>query len=219
MPDVGDGTLPRLTVTPFAGDTAAVLTVYRGDDTTTVPAVASADGGATWLANSPVTYTVPGLWGFKWVTTGTGFGTELFTVNVTPDELQARRAWATTADLANWINTTVPADARRMLANATREVEDLIKHAVYDVDDDGEPTDTDVIAALKDAVCAAVDWWIKSGDEHGARSLYTSVSIGGTSLSRAATGPGGDMKIPAIGRAVGPILRRAGLLNVQPASW
>jgi hypothetical protein len=103
-----------------------------------------------------------------------------------------------------------------MLAHATREVEDLLKHAIYDTDDDGEPTDADVIAACNDAVCAAVEWWIEAGDEHGARSLYTSVTIGSVSLGRAS---GGTKDIPPIGRAVGPILRRAGLLNTQPAHW
>jgi hypothetical protein len=220
MPGVGDGTIPRLVVDPFGVDTVATLTVVKGDDSTAAAAVSSQDGGHTWIATDPIVYSLSGLWIFRWKVAGTGFGWKDFAVNVTPDQLLQRRSWATTADLANWLNTTVPADARRMLAHATRVVEDLIKHARYDVDENDDPTDPKVVQAVKDAVCEQVNWWIQCGDEHGARGLYTTVSIGSATVSRS-TSQGGNSQtsIPGIGRDVLPILRRAGLLDGQPLSW
>lgn len=73
MPDIGDIRTATLTVDPSGIDTAAILTVYAPDGTTTTPAVA---GGGTGTLTAPVTYDQAGWWRLKWAVTGTGAGTE-----------------------------------------------------------------------------------------------------------------------------------------------
>ncbi|MEJ2886155.1 hypothetical protein [Actinomycetospora aeridis] len=71
--------------------------------------------------------------------------------------------WATTEYLATYLGEAVPDDAGRLLARASRVVDGLITHAVYDTDDDGQPTSLLVRGALADATCAQVQTWIDAG--------------------------------------------------------
>src|SRR5262245_17297393 len=69
--------------------------------------------------------------------------------------------------------------------------------AVYDVDSVTKlPTDANLIEAFKLATCAQAEWWLTTGDELGAGSLYQSVSIGRVSLSRAQGGSAGAGQQP-----------------------
>lgn len=58
----------------------------------------------------------------------------------------------------------LPVDAARLLARASELVADTTLTAVYDVDDDDNPTDDKVIGGMRDAVCAQVEFWV-AGDE------------------------------------------------------
>lgn len=223
MPDVGDATIPRLVVTPYDGTTVAAFTVTDGADVVSTPAVSvtseDPSTGQVWDGDQALVYTKSGLWVLGWEVAGTGKGKQATKVQVTPSPTVGRGfVWATTTDLANWIDDTPPLDARRMLAHATRKVRALVQMAIYDVDTAGEPTDVDVIAAVRDATCDLAQWWIQSGDEHGARSLFTSVSIGGVSLSRGGRG-NGTSDTPAVPPSTYDVLRLAGLLDHHPISW
>ncbi|WP_433067433.1 hypothetical protein [Dactylosporangium sp. CS-033363] len=221
MPEVGEFTIPRLLVTPFDGTTAATLQVFDGADVATpwpVTKVGESAAGQEWLGDDPLEFTAGGLWHLRWQVTGTGMGRQTSKVAVAPDPLMARPAWATTTDLADWTGAAPPLDARRMLQHATRKIRSVVMTAFYDVDELGEPTDAKVKATLRDAVCDLVQWYVKAGDEHGARSLYTSVSIGGVSLSRGAR-PNGSTDVPPVPASTYDVLRVGGLLDDQPVSW
>lgn len=84
MPDVGASTTPSLTVDPFDLTTAATLTVYAPDGTTTTPAIATADAGETWETSDAVTFSAPNWWVFAWEVTGTGAGVRMEHVFVGP---------------------------------------------------------------------------------------------------------------------------------------
>jgi hypothetical protein len=114
-------------------------------------------------------------------------------------------AYATAADLAEWLGTEAPADAERLLRRAS-ELLDATVYGAYAVDSlTGLPADPDAAAALRDAACAQVEFWVEVGEAHdidgGARSQ---VSIGGLSLQR----PG------RIADRALDLLRSAGLMSL-----
>jgi hypothetical protein len=183
MPDVGDQVTASLTVSPHDQTTSAVLLVTGPDGITTSPTATSADGGATWTA--PVLYTLAGLWRLSWTVTGTGAGVEheLVSVAPAPTVTGTGRVYATTTQLAEYLGAAVPVDAVRLLADASRALDDALKTARYLVDDDGLPTEPAVAAAFAEAVCAIVQWWDETGDPVGADGGWASVSAGPVSLS------------------------------------
>jgi hypothetical protein len=184
MPDVGDLATARLSVDPADGTTAATLVVTGPDGSTVSPVVTGADGGATWTA--PVTYTLAGLWRLSWTVTGTGAGIEHEVVSVAPAPVVtvAGRVYATTTQLANALHEAPPLNAVQLLTDASRALDDALKTAVYDTDDDGMPTSETVQAAFAEAVCAIVEWWGETGDPVGADSGWDTVSAGPVTLGR-----------------------------------
>lgn len=194
MPDVGDLATASLTVEPFDGTTSATLTAYVPDGTSLEVTVHSDDDGHTW--SGPVTYTVPGVWVLAWTVTGTGASVEREPVSVAPFPLAEAdsRSYATSTDLANYLRAAAPLDAGKLLADASRFLDaQLLRVCRYDVDDDGMPTNATVVAALRDAVCAQVEWWDEVGDSTGAAGVgWASVSIGSASLSRSAASVKGN---------------------------
>ncbi|WP_189981333.1 hypothetical protein, partial [Streptomyces capoamus] len=93
------------------------------------------------------------------------------------------RVYATPEQLAIYTGTSAPEGVDRLLARASEDVDAALLTAVYDVDDDGDPTDPAVVTALRDAVCAQVEWQLATGDDGtGAAGQWDSVSIGPVSL-------------------------------------
>lgn len=130
-------------------------------------------------------------------------------------------AYATPAELEDFLGHPVD-HAERMLERATRRIRGALLTARYD------PTDSDVVAALRDAtleVCAYWDAQGMDGSEGAADgpSAYQSVTAGSISLTRATGGTGGT--VSASGRAASAaglpeqawlVLRQAGLLGHPP---
>lgn len=181
MPDAGDTEIVTLAVSSVDDSTEAALVVTAPSGVTSTPTVTSSNGRATWTAQ--VTYTTGGVWALKWTVTGTGKGTETKLVAVAP-AASSGRAYATSAHLAEWLGVAPPLDSAKQLRDATLEIDFALQTATYDVDDDGEPTDTEVIAAFREACCAVVEWWEETGDPLNAGGAYNSVSIGSVTLSR-----------------------------------
>jgi hypothetical protein len=101
----------------------------------------------------------------------------------------------------------------RQLASASREIRRATKTAIYDVDTDGYPTDTDLREAFRLATCAQVYWWSETGDEQGVAGQFTSVSIGSVSMSRGGGSAGGASgQGQRLAPAADTILRDAGVL-------
>lgn len=212
----GSSATAELTVTPFDGTTAATLTVTNpaGTTSTVSPAPATSNGGNTWTAT--VAYPAAGRYVLKWTVTGTGARVDRQIV--VADPLDPRdRSYATTTDLANYIGGSVPDDADRMLARATELIDRILITATYQVDADGDATDTDVIAALTKATCAQVAWWVETGDETGLAGVYQSISIGGVSLSRGGSASKGSSNGSRIAPDAWNVLSAAGLTG--HAAW
>lgn len=217
MPNVGDIQTPRLEVLPEGdGTTVATLTV-RNPAYATVPLTpgpSTTDGGTTWTA-PPLTYTTAGIWRLTWAVTGHGAGQTTQTVAVGPAGTSLPgRSYATSGDLANYLQAAPPVDADRLLARATDIIDRLTITARYVVDADNEPTDPAVIAALTKATCAQVAWWIETGDEWALGSAYASVSIGSVSLSRGQSGGGATTS--RVGPDVWAALAEGGLTGYGP---
>jgi len=194
MPDVGDQVTAQLLVSPHDGTTQAALTVTAPDGTTSSPVVTTTDGGQTWTA--PLTYTMAGVWRLSWTVTGTGASVEheLVSVAPTPGTGLAGRVYATTTQLAEYMQAAPPLDAPRLLASASRMLDALVlAYCRYAVDGDGMPTDPLVAAAIGRAVCAQVAWWEEIGDSTGAAGVgYGSMAIGSVNLGRSVTSVSGD---------------------------
>lgn len=124
-------------------------------------------------------------------------------------------AYADIDDLETFLDESAPdvpseAVATRMLLRASELVDDYIRTAVYDVDDDGDPTDADDIAALRDATCAQVEFWFAGDEEDDVLGPFAALTIGGVSAT-----PQTPLTLaPRAAR----ILRRAGLYSGSPVT-
>lgn len=126
-------------------------------------------------------------------------------------------AYATTAQLDTWVgeSQTLPStdEQTRLLERASQVVDAILIGAVYAVDSNSLPTDSDVADALADATCAQVEWWLESGDEHGSATAWDQVSIGSVSLGRGgSSGGGGGASTPVVAPRAAQRLQLAGLL-------
>ncbi|MER7464051.1 hypothetical protein [Streptomyces sp. NPDC097981] len=130
----------------------------------------------------------------------------------------ARQPYATPEQLAAWTGQPAPADAERLLARAGEDIDSALLTAIYPVDEDGDPLDPEVRAALANATCAQVEHQLASGDDGtGAGGQWDSVSIGPVSLSgrSSRTAAAGVELAPRADRA----LRRAGLTPGRVIGW
>jgi hypothetical protein len=116
-------------------------------------------------------------------------------------------AYATSGELLTYTGITVSADPTRMLTRASELIDDYLRTAVYDVDDHGMPTDTDIIAAFRDACCAQVEFWLAGDEEDDMLGPVSALSIGGVSATVAPL-----VLAPRAAR----ILRAAGLYSGEP---
>lgn len=124
-------------------------------------------------------------------------------------------AFATLADLAGdsgrvrWLSddqlALIAGDEERILMRATEVIADATTTGYY-VDGDGNATDSDVIAALRDATCAQCEQWLEVGEENdiAGYSRASTMSVGGVNVS----------SLPAIlAPRARRILRLAGLMQ------
>ena len=122
-------------------------------------------------------------------------------------------AYAEVDDLQVWLDQAAPdapseAAAERMLLRASELLDDNLRTALYAVDDDGMPTDEDVIAALKEAACAQVEFWFAGDEEDDVLGPLVDLTIGTVK----ATPQAPLVLAPRAAR----ILRAAGLYGIEP---
>lgn len=88
--------------------------------------------------------------------------------------------YATAAQLTAYLPAgAAPADAERLLDRASELIDSVLLAAVYDVDTAGSPTDADAIAALVDATCAQVEFWLSSDEEDDILGPTQGYAVGG----------------------------------------
>ena len=213
--DAGDWRTPHLLVNPYDSTTAVTLTVTTPAGATISPTVSASTMAGRWDAVS-YQLAVAGEWVETWTVTGTGAGREstVLLVAPAPTATSEGRVYATTTDLANGLHSAPPAGSRVLLKRASRDVDDALLCAIYNVDDDGMPTDTEVSAALRAATVEQVCGMLASGDAKGiGAQTPQSFSIGGLNVNTAGTGPA---KIGRLYRQAWLILQQAGLTNFGP---
>lgn len=103
-----------------------------------------------------------------------------------------------------------PEDLSRLLDRASEVIRDSTRTALYDVDTDDLPTDTDVAAAFRDATCAQVENWIVGDEEDDVLGPLVDLSIGALK----ATPQAPLVLAPRAAR----ILRNARLYSGEPVS-
>ncbi|WP_432182036.1 hypothetical protein [Streptomyces sp. NBC_00063] len=221
MPDVGDVVRARLAVEPSDGTTAAALVVTRPDGTTETPVVNREGDGAF---TAPVTYTVAGVWLLRWTVTGTGASVENASVSVAPVPSAGLngRVYATTTQLAEFLQDAPPLNAARLLRNASKLLDsDFLQAAWYDTDDVGMPTDPQVADAFADAVCAQVEFWGEVGEETDISGPLQGVTLGSLSLQFGAgenrSGP--SYYAPKLVRALASLPADRFRLGVVTGGW
>lgn len=97
------------------------------------------------------------------------------------------RVYATAAQYEAITGQTAPADIVARLTRASAFLDSrMFRLCRYEVDADGMPTNTVVLAAFAAAVSAQVWAWDETGDEQGLAGMYGSVKIGSLALA----GPG-----------------------------
>lgn len=108
--------------------------------------------------------------------------------------------------------TPAPADIANRLAVASDDIDEIVLTAVYDVDDDGAPTNTDVIAALKSATIAQAKYTIDRDDEAGTGQVATEVAIGSARVKYGSAAGGDGAEAGRFAPRARTLLHTAGLI-------
>lgn len=114
------------------------------------------------------------------------------------------RIYATSAQYVTYTGQAAPADIDARLARASRFLDSQVfRLCWYEVvTATGLPSNTLVIEAFRDAVCAQVQWGVDVGDTTGAAGVgWGTVAIGSVTLSRSVTAVSGN---DAPGRQIAP---------------
>ncbi|WP_053619631.1 hypothetical protein [Nocardiopsis sp. NRRL B-16309] len=121
--------------------------------------------------------------------------------------------YATDVQLAAWLGLDdPPANATRALRDASLDVDTLLVGAVYDVDEDDQPTDADVALALQEATCAQAAWNPSGHSQTAEDAQKTQVKVDKVSVSYAADPSSGRVIRDRYAPAAVDILRVAGLV-------
>ncbi len=128
--------------------------------------------------------------------------------------------YATEDDLGNWIGEEPEADPKPLIRKASILVGNACRNDLYDVDNAGKPSDPDLVEAMRDAVCAQVEQWVKAGYDviagpGGQASRKTTVAVDGASYSTDAylTATARDQAMTTLNADALVILRNAGLAS------
>lgn len=123
-------------------------------------------------------------------------------------------SYATLADLTAWTGSTAVSGDDRLLQRASGELDSYLIGVRYTVDGSGNPTDAAVVAALRDATCAQVEWWRATGDELNVDSQWQTVTLGPATMTRrSGATAGADPSTVRIAPRAIDILRVAGLVH------
>lgn len=119
-------------------------------------------------------------------------------------------AYATVSDLEAWLAPEpAPANAWRLLEQATDAIDSALIGAMYN------PDDPDVQDVLRKACVRQVHWLMDRDDETGAQNDLQSMSAGSRSFTRRTVGEGAGAA-PKLGPQAATVLRNAGLLTMWP---
>lgn len=133
--------------------------------------------------------------------------------------------YADPADFVAYTGSAIPDNITALLRSASILVREATVSAVYDVDDDNLPTDTDILTAMRDATCAhaaALDAASIDPLAAGTEAGISSTSIGGAAISYLGH-VGSEARRQALATSLAPeaalILRAAGLLATSAQTY
>lgn len=126
--------------------------------------------------------------------------------------------YATPQELAAWLGLDEPpAGASQALRDASLSVDMLLVGAVYAVDDEEQPTDPKVIAALRDATCAQAAFKPKGSNTPAPEGgKVASVKVDKVSKTYAVSPTTGAVVEDTYSSQAVNILRIAGLVPAHP---
>jgi hypothetical protein len=107
-------------------------------------------------------------------------------------------------------------DLNARLRRASSVIDSHTRHARYEVDDDGYPTDEGIADAFKEATCAQAQWFDESDDITGSLSQDGTISIGSVSIGargRSTGGASAEARESRIAPEAVQILENAGLIS------
>lgn len=131
------------------------------------------------------------------------------------------RLFAKTADFEKYADMEAPDNIERLLRVASAWVAVAVRRATFDVDSAGNPSDPDVVDALRDATCEQVLVWVENDITPGKvadRGAVSSTSIGDASISYETASVTAKREVLAnvICDGAYMILDEAGLIGGQP---
>lgn len=124
--------------------------------------------------------------------------------------------YATKSDLESFLGGETVDNADRLLKMASMLVDSLLIGAVYETDDQQQPTDSDVADTLLDATVLQAAYWHENGEPIDGASRFGNVNIGSVSLSRGETPKTASTDGQTVAPGVQSILHVAGLVPVTP---
>ncbi|MGW3499358.1 hypothetical protein ACWDMY_01250 [Streptomyces globisporus] len=125
-------------------------------------------------------------------------------------------AYATEQQLIDYLAPApAPPNAAKVLDRASDDIDGLLIGAVYDTDDNRQPTDARVQAALRKATLAQAEYLVETKDLTGAQRQWGTVAVGEVSYTRGTSGtePG------RIADAALQALRVHGLMSRWVVTW
>ena len=131
----------------------------------------------------------------------------------------APRVYATAAEYRDWTGDLTAAASPAQLRRASARIDNALRGVYYDTDEDDLPVDLDVAEAMRDAVCALIEFWEETGDTSGSGAglEYQSASLGSAQYTRgydkSGSVAGATGRLP---QTVADILSSAGLRTLQP---
>lgn len=86
--------------------------------------------------------------------------------------------YATNADLTAWLaGASLPANSTVLLRSASMLVRNATMTALYNVDNEGLPSDAAVLEAFTDATCAQAAYWSAAGVDPTSGGVSTSAPV------------------------------------------
>lgn len=199
--DIGDTATLTVTVDPADGTTSLTFAATSPTGITSAPAATPSVDHATWTGS--LLLNEAGDWVVVATITGTGLGVQTLTLHVAPLPTQPiPGSYATSADYAAYTDAAPPSGIAALLRRCSRQVDRILLTSVYDA------TDTDVIAALRDATCEQAVYHRARGNSAGIATGYSSVAIGSVKLDKGAQASGSQ---PEFSPDAFTILQLAGL--------
>lgn len=131
--------------------------------------------------------------------------------------------YSTVDELTTWLGDYPPVNASTLLTRASLVIDDALVGAVYAVDVDGMPTDSVVVGALRDAVCAQVAWWMSMTDSGTGSARLRRVTRPGQQLDMKNAQTATEVLVRQSQSEVAPDATRAlavvGLLPIRARTW